>query len=256
MITDPVFYAVAIPALMLVGISKGGFGSGIGIVAAPAISLVVPPLTAIGIMLPLLCLMDLVGVWSYRRSWSRPMMLYLVPGATLGIGIAALTADLVDEHMIRVMVGAIAVLFSLEHWRRQWRCRGVVTMAKPENRISGIFWAAVSGFTSFVGHAGGPPLQVYLLPLRMDKTVFVGTTVIFFMAVNYAKLVPYAWLGLLNQTNLLTALVLAPICPIAMRAGIWLHDKVPEKPFYALCYTFVFIVGLKLLFDGVSGWME
>mgnify|MGYP000185498637 CR=1 FL=1 len=254
MITDPVFYAVAIPALMLVGISKGGFGSGIGIVAAPAISLVVPPLTAIGIMLPLLCLMDLVGVWSYRRSWSRPMMLYLLPGAILGIGLATLTAGFVNEQMIRVLVGLIAVLFSANHWLRTWRGGGRVVAPRPESRVRGIFWAAASGFTSFVGHAGGPPLQVYLLPLRLDKTVFVGTTVIFFMIVNYAKLVPYAWLGLLNQSNLLTALVLAPICPIAMRAGIWLHDKVPEKPFFAICYGFVFVVGLKLLFDGVSGW--
>ncbi|MDF1721897.1 MAG: sulfite exporter TauE/SafE family protein [Minwuia sp.] len=255
MITDPIFYAVAIPALMLVGISKGGFGSGIGIVAAPAISLVVPPLTAIGIMLPLLCLMDLFGVWSYRRSWSRPMMLYLLPGAILGIGVATLTAGLVDEHMIRVLVGLIAVLFAVNHWLQRWCGGGRVVEPRAENRIRGLLWAAASGFTSFVGHAGGPPLQVYLLPLRLDKTMFVGTTVIFFMIVNYAKLVPYAWLGMLNQTNLMTALVLAPVAPIAMWSGIWLHDKVPEKPFYALCYAFVFVVGLKLLFDGVSGWL-
>lgn len=248
MITDPLFYAVAVPALVVLGISKGGFGGGLGIIAVPSLSLVISPLQAVGIVLPILCLMDLFGVWNYRRDWSRRLTAYLAPGAALGIGIAALTADMVDETVIRLLIGMIAVAFALDFWLR----RTTRESRRPENRVKGFLCAAASGFTSFVGHAGGPPLQVYLLPLRLDKTVFVATTVIFFMAVNYLKLVPYAYLGLLNEANLMTALVLSPICPLAMLFGIWLHSRVPERPFYAICYGFVLIVGLKLLYDGAS----
>lgn len=250
MIQDPLFYLVALPVLMFTGISKGGFGSGVGIVAVPTLSLVISPLQAVAIMLPLLCLMDVFGVWSYRRQWSRALMLYLAPGAVIGIGIATALAGYVDEHMIRLIVGVIAVLFALNYWLGAGRRR---IEALPENRPKGMFWAALSGFTSFIGHAGGPPLQVYLLPLRLNKTVFVGTTTVFFMAVNYVKLVPYGYLGLLTQENLLTALVLAPICPLAMLSGVWLHHRIPERPFYLICYSLVFVIGCKLTWDGALG---
>ncbi|MEC9345651.1 MAG: sulfite exporter TauE/SafE family protein [Pseudomonadota bacterium] len=247
MIVDPVFYAVALPALVITGISKGGFGAGVGIVAVPALTFVVPPLDAIAIMLPLLCLMDLVGIWSYRRAWSLRLMRYLFPGAVIGIVAGALTATWVDEHVVRLIIGLIAVLFALNRWVGFARS----DIARAENPPRGMFWAAVSGFTSTVGHAGGPPLQVYMLPLKLDKTVFVGTTVIFFAAVNYTKLVPYAWLGLFTGENLATAAVLAPICPLAMWLGVRLHRVIPEGPFYRICYVFVFLVGLKLCFDGL-----
>lgn len=247
MILDPVFYAVAVPALLVTGISKGGFGAGVGIVAVPALTFVVAPLDAIAILLPLLCLMDLVGLWSYRRSWSLRLMRYLLPGALCGIAIGALLATWVDEGTIRLLIGLIAVAFTLNRWVGFARS----DLPRPERPLRGMAWAALSGFTSTVGHAGGPPLQVYLLPLRLDKTVFVGTTVVFFAAVNYAKLLPYAWLGLFTGSNLWTALALAPLCPLAMLAGVRLHKAIPEGPFYRICYIFVFLVGLKLCFDGL-----
>lgn len=253
MIDDPMFYLIAVPALLVVGISKGGFGSGLGIVAVPALTLVVPVWTAVGIMLPLLCLMDISGVWSYRKSWDRRLMMHLAPGAILGIAIASLVADQVDEMVVKGIIGVIAVAFTLYTFGRSMVGRmspgeGEARPGQP-GAIRGGFWAALSGFTSFVGHAGGPPLQIYLLPLRLDKTVFVGTTVIFFMLVNYAKLVPFIGLGILNAEAFWTALVLAPLCPLFMRAGVWLHARVPDRPFYISCYVFVFIVGCKLLWD-------
>lgn len=249
MINDPLFYLIAVPVLLLTGIGKGGFGSGVGIVAVPSLSLVISPWEAVALMLPILCFMDVFGVWSYRRQWSRALMLYLAPGALIGIGFATLVAEFVDEHMIRLIIGLIAVLFSLNYWLGGRRNPA----PKPENRPKGIFWSAMSGFTSFIGHAGGPPLQVYLLPLKLDKTVFVGTTTVFFMAVNYAKLAPYSYLGLFTEEILWTALVLAPICPLAMFAGVWLHHRIPEKSFYMVCYVLVFVIGCKLLHDGIVG---
>lgn len=251
MIDDPLFYAIAVPVLMLTGIGKGGFGSGVGIIAVPSLSLVISPWQAVAIMLPILCFMDLFGVWSYRRQWSPALMLYLAPGALIGIGLTTLIADHVDEHMIRLIIGTVAVLFSLNYWLGGARRH----LAREENVPKGMFWSAVSAFTSFFGHAGGPPLQVYLLPLKMDKTVFVGTTTVFFMLVNYAKIAPYGYLGLLTEQNLKTALVLSPICPLAMFAGVWLHHRIPERPFYLICYVLVFVIGCKLLWDGVTGML-
>lgn len=191
MIEDPVFYALAIPALFLTGISKGGFGSGLGIVAVPMMALVIPVTQAAAVMLPILCLMDVFGVLGYRKSWDRANMRIMVPGAVLGIGLGTVTFGVLDEGWVRLLIGLIAVVFTAQ------RLLGLFPKdaAPGPNVAKGMFWSAMSGFTSFVAHAGGPPLSVYLLPQRLDKTVFAGTTVLFFAFVNYAKLIPYAGLA-------------------------------------------------------------
>lgn len=248
MIEDPVFYALAIPALFLTGISKGGFGSGLGIVAVPMMALVIPVTQAAAVMLPILCLMDVFGVLGYRKSWDRANMRIMVPGAVLGIGLGTVTFGVLDEGWVRLLIGLIAVVFTAQ------RLLGLFPKdaAPGPNVAKGMFWSAMSGFTSFVAHAGGPPLSVYLLPQRLDKTVFAGTTVLFFAFVNYAKLIPYAGLGQFSGENLATALVLAPIAPIGIWAGMWLHKHINATLFFRVCYVLLFFTGLKLLYDGAT----
>ncbi|MEE8544347.1 MAG: sulfite exporter TauE/SafE family protein [Alphaproteobacteria bacterium] len=248
MITEPLFYLIAVPAILVAGISKGGFGGGVGLLAVPAMALVVPPLQAAGIMLPLLCLMDLFGLHAYRGSWDRPNMAVILPAALSGIALGTLSAGVLEEHHIRLLVGVIAVSFTADHWLGR---RGREA-ARPRNLVKGGLWGVVSGFTSFLAHAGGPPISVYLLPLRLDKTVFVGTTVVYFAAVNYAKLAPYAWLGQLGPVNLMTALVLSPLAPVGIWLGLWLHTRISPELFYKVCYSFVFVAGCKLLYDGLA----
>lgn len=250
MIDIPLFYLIAVPAVLVVGISKGGFGSGLGILAVPSMALVVSPVQAAGIMLPILCLMDLVGVWSYRRQWDPANMKIIVPAAGVGIVIGTLTFDVMDESTIRLIIGGIALSFAADHWigRRSKEPAGRST-------LKGGFWATVAGFTSFVAHAGGPPLSVYLIPQRLDRALFVGTTVIFFTAVNYAKLLPYWWLGQLAPGNLATSLVLMPLAPIGVILGIRLRDKISPVMFYETCYILLSIAGLKLSWDGISALM-
>ena len=245
LVAEPLFYAAAVPAILFTGIVKGGFGTGAGILAVPLMALSVPPLQAAAIMLPILCLMDLVGMWGYRRQWDGASMVVLMPAALAGIVLATLTAGHVGPDHIRLAVGVIAVVFALDHWFGRRAAEG----ARP-HAAKGVFWGAVSGFTSFLAHAGGPPLAVYLLPLRLDKTVFVGTTVIYFAAVNYAKILPYAWLGQFSGTNLATAFVLLPLAPAGVLAGMWLHRRMQPGPFYRVSYALVFVVGLKLTWDG------
>lgn len=248
MIQDPLFYALAVPAILITGISKGGFGSGVGLVAVPMMALAIPVPQAAAIMLPLLCIMDFVGLWTYWGRWDTAAMKATLPAAILGIAIGWLTFRAFSDPMLRLANGSVAVLFTLAHWFGR-RSQG---NAEP-SRIKALACGALSGFTSFVTHAGGPPLSMYLLPLGLDKARLVATTVVFFAVVNYVKLVPYGWLGQLNLGNMTTALVLAPLAPVGMLAGAWLMKRVSQALFMRICYASVFLTGLKLTWDGIAG---
>jgi len=240
------FYLVAIPAVLIVGIGKGGFAGGLGILAVPLMSLTVSPMQAAGIMLPILCVMDLTGVKMWIHKWDRGLMARLVPAALLGIAIGTFTFQFVSDTFLKLLLGVLALLFTLNHWLRGR------TPRKPILRdpYSVTLWSGLSGYTSFVAHAGGPPLMIYLLPKGLDKSVLVGTITIYFAIVNYAKLIPYAFLGELDAENLGTALVLAPVAVLGVKLGIWLHDKVDAQLFSRLMYLFLFLTGLKLTWDG------
>jgi uncharacterized membrane protein YfcA len=252
LIADPLFYAVAIPAILMVGISKGGFGGGVGLIGTPMVALVTTPTRAAAILLPILCAMDIVGVVAYRRSWDPVNMRILVPGSVLGILLGTATFRFLDENLIRLLIGMLALAFVLRYWLAK---TPAAEPAAPSRR-TGSFWAALSGFTSFVAHAGGPPLSVYLLPQNMDKTLFVGTTVIYFAFVNYLKLIPYSFLGQFSGENLLTSLLLSPLAPVGMWLGIWLHRRIDERPFYQTVYVMLAVVGLKLLYDGLGPFIR
>lgn len=245
-ISDPAFYAVAIPAVILAGLSKGGFGGTIGMLAVPMMSLVISPVQAAGIMLPILITMDAVGLFAYRSSFDRRSLLILLPAAILGICAGWATAAWVEEAHVRLIVGIISLLFVADYIRKRKRPKG----EQPHQPIKGIFWGAVSGYTSFVSHTGGPPYQLYMVPLRLAPAVFAGTTVIFFSVVNVIKLVPYFLLGQFDSTNLVTAAVLLPLAPLATLTGVRLVKIVDQAVFYKIIYVAMFVVGLKLVYDG------
>ncbi len=247
MITDPWFFAVAIPAIVFTGLSKGGFLGGIGGMAVPLMSLVISPVQAAGIMLPILIAMDWIGVWAYRRDWSAPNLKILLPAATGGIIVGWATAAYVTESHVRLLVGVIGVLFTLDHWLKL-RPRSV---APGPNLVKGTFWGAVSGFTSFVSHTGGPPFAIYMLPQRLPNAVYAGTAVMMFTAVNLIKVPPYFLLGQFNPENLKTVAVLLPLAPLTMGAGVWLTRRVPQGPFYKILYGCLFVISVKLIWDGL-----
>lgn len=253
MITDPWFYLAAVPAVLIFGISKGGFGGGLGLVAVPMMTLAIGPTQAAAILLPILCVMDLFGSWAYRQRWDRRLMVVLVPGALVGIAVGWATFRFMNADAIRILVGGIAVWFTLDFYVKAWRAGRADPPGRRPGRAEGWLWSGVSGFTSFVAHAGSPPLGVYLLPQRLDKSVFVGTTAIFFLVVNYAKLVPYGFLGQFDTTNLATSLVLSPLAPVGIWLGLWLHGRVPQRAFYVVCYGLLTATGVKLLHDGIAG---
>jgi len=251
MITDPWFYAAAVPAVLLVGLSKGGFAGGLGILGVPMMALVISPLQAAGILLPILIVMDMVGVMAYRKSFHVRNLAIMVPAAAFGILVAAMTASYVTDSFVRLLIGTIAVAFALDHWIG----RRASADPKSINQLKGSAWGAVGGFTSFVAHAGGPPFQIYMLPQKLDKRLYVGTSVMFFTAVNLIKVPPYALLGQFEITNLSTSLVLMPLAPLGMWMGIRALTLIPEGPFYRFAYAALFLVGAKLLWDGVQGML-
>ncbi|MEO1197832.1 MAG: sulfite exporter TauE/SafE family protein [Pseudomonadota bacterium] len=251
MISDPSFYLVAIPAVILFGLSKSGLGAALSIPSVPLIALYVSPLEAVAIMLPLMLVMDVVAVTAYRRDFDVRTLKIIVPGGIAGVIIGWLTASIVTDAHVRLMIGVIAVWFALAYWFGG----GQQAEPKPHNPLKGRVWSTVSGFTSFVAHAGGVPLQMYTLPLKFDPRLLVGTSAMFLATVNVAKLPAYTALGGYTREVLLTALVLAPIAPIAILAGVWLVKRIPKGPFYQITYAGVLLIGLKMLWDGATGLM-
>lgn len=249
MIYDPYFYFLATIAVLIVGISKGGFGGGLAIVAVPIMSLAIDPILAAAIVLPILCVMDLISVKAYWKQWDPQLVKSMIPAAALGIVLGGLSFHYFNAGMIRLLLGVLAVSFTLNYWFKR-----EVPKKKP-NTYLGWFWASLTGFTSFIAHAGGPPMSAYLLPLRLNKSVFQGTCVLLFTLINYMKLIPYFWLGQLNNDNLWTSLILLPLAFVGVFMGIKLHKRISEKLFYQLTYLFLFVTGLKLLWDGIRSFM-
>jgi uncharacterized membrane protein YfcA len=251
LITDPWFYAVAVPAVLIFGISKGGFGGSLGVVAVPLMALVISPVQAAAILLPILCVMDIFAVRRFWRQWVWPELRVLVPASLVGIGVGTLLFGFMSPAIVRLVVGLVAVVFTLHYWLSLRNTHPEAQSDFPES--IGLAAAGAAGFTSFVAHAGGPPLNMYLLRRSLNRTEYVATAVFFFTVVNYVKLIPYGWLGQFDTTNLLTAVILSPLAPIGIELGHYLHQRVSDRFFYRMMYVMLFVVGLKLVYDGVAG---
>ena len=248
-ISDPLFYAAAIPAVIFVGLSKGGFGGAMALIGLPLMALVVSPIKAAAIMLPILIVMDIVSLWTWRGVFDPKTLKIMLPAGMVGIGIGWATASWVTAGEVRLLVGTVALLFAADYLRQRIFVKNA--KARPHNAVKGSFWGMIAGFTSFVSHAGGPPYQFYALPLGQDPKLYVGTSVIFFAIVNAVKLLPYFALGQFDPGNLATSAVLMPIAPVATLAGAWIVRRIDRTVFYPFMYIMVFLVGLKLVYDGM-----
>lgn len=250
MLADPWFYAAAVPAVVLIGLSKGGLGGAMALLGVPLMTLVMPPVQAAAILLPIMIVMDIVSLWTWRHHADGTTLRIMLPGALVGICIGWAAAAYVTEAAIRLLVGLVALLFFADHLRRRFS-RGGAGRTR-HNALRGGFWGAVSGLTSFVSHAGGPPYQIYALPLGQEPRVFVGTSTRFFAVVNAAKLLPYFELGQFDAANLKASAILAPIAPLAILAGAFIVRRMRAETFYPFMYAMVLIAGIKLVWDGAT----
>lgn len=250
---EPIFYLAAIPAILIAGVSKGGFGGGLGVVSVPILSLVMPVNIAAAIMLPILCFMDLFGLWAYRFKWDKSYLIILIPAAFVGILIGTFSFEFLHEAWVRLITGCIAIIFSTKYFVEKYVVKQTKPKTIPTNKNTkiGYFWGVIAGFTSFVAHAGGPPISAYLLSQNLDKTKYQATSVFLFTFVNYVKLLPYALIGQFNAEVLTVSLYFLPLAPIGMIVGIKLHKLISPIVFYLVCYTFLFITGIKLISDWI-----
>ena len=237
---------VSIPAVLLYGIAKGGFAGPLAIMGVPLMSLVISPLQAAAILLPILCLQDLISIYSYRKSFHLRNLLILVPAALIGIILGFFWFSYLSDNNIRLFLGSLAIIFSLNYF--------FFSRESAETEVSltrGSFWGAISGFTSFGIHAGGLPFNIYMLPQKLDHRVYVGTAAVFFGLVNLLKLYPYYLLDQLRIDNLTTSLFLMPFAPLGFYIGYKLTQRIDGERFYALTYACLLIIGIKLFTDGI-----
>lgn len=247
---DLLFFCVAGPAVVFAGISKAGFGSGAAFAAASVLALVVPPELALGIMLPLLMLIDISSLKPYWRKWSAADAKLLIIGGLPGVLAGILLYRVASADLLRLMIGLVSVAFVLWHLALS---TGLIRLAK--NRMpdgAGLFFGALTGFTTFISHAGGPPAAFFLLSRGLNKTQFQATTVIVFWVLNIVKFLPYAVLGMFTPQTFLANLVLAPFAFLGTWLGVRAHLLVPERLFFAATYILLLLTGGKLIWDGLS----
>ena len=243
---DTLFYLAAVPAVILMGLAKGGF-AGIGAFAMPLLALAISPVRAAAILLPLLILQDAVGIWAFRKEWDGGILLLMIPSAAVGIVLGYLLAAKVSVNAVLAALGVISIAFAA---LRLWSARGG-RVAAPRNApaVLGAVLGVASGFTSQVAHAGTPPFQMWVLPKGLAPPVLIGTTAIFFGVINWLKVPAYFALGQFTPGNLMTSAVLAPLAIASTFAGVWLVRRVNAEKFYTLIYVLMILVGAQLLWE-------
>jgi len=245
LITDPFFYAVAIPAVIMMGVSKSGFGAGFGSLAVPLMALAVTVPQAAAILMPILLLIDLLGMAAFRKDFDMRLVKFLVPFGLVGTLTGMLLFKVLPANTVAGIVGAFTLLFLAQRLLFPPKPGS----APPPRWLGGVL-AVTSGFTSFIAHAGGPPLSAYVIPLRLPPVTFTATLASFFFVINLSKWLPYAWLGLLDMRNMATSLVLLPLAPLGVWMGVRLARRISPVLFYRILYLGMFLTGVKLLWDG------
>jgi uncharacterized membrane protein YfcA len=248
-IFDPYFVTVAVIAVLVVGLSKAGLLGSLGMVGVPLLSLVMPARDAAGMMLPVLLAMDAIAIYAYRKEVDWKILWIMLPGAAIGTLAGWALWAVVSDAAVLLFVGVVTLLFILD---------ALLPLRKkleglPPSKPWGSFWGGFAGFTSFISHTGGPPFQIYVLPQRLTPAIYAGTSAFFFAIVNASKLVPYFFLGQLNVHNLQLSLALIPVGIFGVLGGIFLVRRISVKWFYRIAYWLVFLLSLKLIWDGARG---
>ena len=245
---SPAMIWVTLLAVGLVGLSKGGLGGAFALMGVPVMSLVMPPVLAAAVLLPILLMMDAVSLWIWRsyRDWA--VLKTMLPAAMIGIAAGWAAAAVTSDAMVRLLVGLVALGFAA-----RWALGRYLGSAPRYIPAMGWLWGSIAGFTSFVAHAGGPLFQIQVLPKRLDPKLYTGTSVIFFAVVNLVKVVPYAALGLFEAPVLWSALLMLPLAIVSVRIGAGIIKRMGPEVFYPFTYTMVAIVGVKLIWDGITG---
>ena len=247
-ITDPYFYSLAVPAVLLLGLSKSGFGAGFGSLAVPIMAMAISVPQAAAILMPILLVMDLLGLHAFRRDYDVKLLRFLIPWGMVGIGIGFLLFKNMESRWVAGLVGLTTLLFLAQRL-----VFPPTASSRPAPRWMGALLTATSGFTSFIAHAGGPPINAYVLPMRLPPMTFTASMAVLFFFLNLSKWIPYGLLGLLDWRNFMTSLILMPLAPVGVWAGVRIARTIEPTLFYRLVYFGMFCTGTKLLVDAFRG---
>lgn len=247
---DLAFFALSIPAVIFAGISKGGFGSGAAFAAASILALVLDPSVAVGLMLPLLMLMDVTALKAFWGRWDWGLSWRIMLGSIPGVALGTLIFKAANDDVIRLLIGLISLAFVV--WQLITKYQLIKARRTPFGPVAGWVTGAVAGFTSFVSHAGGPPVAVYLLSHPVTKTTYQASTVLIFWVINIAKAIPYGFIGIFTYDSLLADLYLAPFALLGVWLGVKVHDVFPERLYFTFTYILLTLTGTKLIWDALT----
>ncbi len=239
--------AIVLLVVLMVGLSKGGLGGAFAMLAVPVLALIMSPVQAAALMLPILIMMDAISVQVWWRQWDLQHLKVLLPSALLGVGAGWALVAVVSDALVLFVLGVMSLLFVLKTWLQT----APPEPAKPNAKKAAV-WGSLAGFTSFVSHSGGPPFQMYMLPLRMPPQTYTATSVLFFTVVNLVKVPPYLALSQFSTETLVTGIIMAPLAIVSTRLGAWVVRRMNTEFFYRYIYLMLFVIALKLIYDGLS----
>ena len=241
------FFLCVVPAIILYGIAKSGLGGSMTLISIPLMTIVMPLGQALAIVLPILILSDTVAVYKFRKNFDTETLKLLVPGAAVGIIIGSMTFTFFSEYLLKFIIGLMGFIFAGNYFL--FKLKNIIPLKK--SIFKGGICSIISGFTSFCVHAGGTPLSVYLLPLRMKKEVYVGTRVIFFSCINLIKFPFYINLSIVTIDSIKQSLLLFPLAVLGIGIGYQILKVIKETAFYNFIYILILFSSAKLIFDYV-----
>ncbi len=241
-ILQPAFYPYL--GAFLIGLSKAGFATGLGMLTTPLLATAVTPRLAIGIILPLLCFADFFTFSVFWKKWNFTLIRFPLVGSLFGIALGMACVSLLSEHLLKTFIGATAlVLTILLMIRNIW----YPTKIYQPSVWEAIFVGLAAGFASTLAHGAGPIMAIYFMAQKTDKKIFVATNAVFFTILNVLKLPPYIYSGLITLDTLKMDTRYLIFIPVGVGAG-WLANRaLPQKAFEYLVYVLLFVTSLQLL---------
>ncbi len=242
----PLFWVLAIIATLITGISKSGFAGSMGIIAVPLLSLAISPIQAAAIMLPLMLVMDYFSVRIWWGKHDSELLWRLLPAALIGVFIGYLSFDHLNAATLKLQLGILSLAFAI------WGLLKGSYLTIFTTNLAGRVFSAMAGFTSFVAHAGGPPWNAHLIPLKLPRETYLATSAVFFTSVNLVKLLPYGLLNQLHINNLFLTLVLIPIAWLGVKLGVVIQHHLNDQIFYQIILIILIVIGIKLTLDSTG----
>ncbi len=241
------FWILASLSAFCLGLSKGGVPVA-SAMSVPLLALVISPVVAAGLLLPVYIVADVFGFYAYRKNFHPKILKIMMVAMPFGVLIGYLTSSTLPDAAVTLVIGLICFCFAV------FTLMGPDAPQEPRDPPlkPGLFWGTITGFTSFVSHAGAPPFQVYALPLGLDKLTFAGTMTVAFAYINLIKLVPYYALGQLSVSNLKIAAGLVAPALLGVYIGVLLVRAVPQKLFFRIVVWALLVLSLRLIWSGAT----